>query len=234
MWDHVHCGLGVGLEIIEEKAAFDRGTAPARQGGMDHNDTKPFLPMTSLARRAAAFALVAGLALAGCGDDLRPSNESESATAAPTPTPAPEPRSNLATVRPTAEPESILDAPEPEPAVERPSVDGLDVRRVAVARDIEGREPVDADTTFWAEDAKLYAHFELTNREGTEDRHPMVVFVGPDGQERGLIELDVPAGAPRWRTWAFSRNIQTPGDWRVELRDEDGRILTDHEFTIEE
>ena len=84
-----------------------------------------------------------------------------------------------------------------------------------------------------SEDAKLFAHFELTNREGTDDRHPMVVFIGPDGQERGLVELDVPAGAPRWRTWAFSRNVQTPGDWRGELRDEDGNVLTDHEFTIE-
>ncbi|MBO6934185.1 MAG: DUF2914 domain-containing protein [Deltaproteobacteria bacterium] len=204
---------------------------------MNQNDTKPSFPMTSLARRAAAFALVAGLALVGCGDDDRtPRDESASATVAPTPRPAPEPPANLATVRPTAEPESILDAPDPtpEPEVERPSVDGLDVRRVAVARDIEGREPVDPDTTFFAEDAKLYAHFELTNREGTEDRHPMVVFVGPDGQDRGLIELDVPAGAPRWRTWAYSSHIQMPGDWRVELRDEEGRVLTDHEFTIEE
>lgn len=213
----------------------DGGTVPAKHRGMSHEHTKPLSPMTSFARRAVAFALVAGLALAGCGD----ASSTESAARAVAPErPAPDPASSLATVRPNAEPESILDAPEPEPEpiveVERPSIDGLDVRRVAVARAIEGREPVDADTTFWAEDAKLYAHFELTNREGTEDRHPMVVFIGPDGQDRGLIELDVPAGAPRWRTWAFSRNVRTPGEWRVELRDEDGRVLTDHEFRIEE
>ncbi len=206
---------------------------------MDHDTTKP-TPMTFLARRAAAFALVAGLALAGCGDDSRPHDESASAPAArPAPaTPEPESDSNLATVRPSAEPSSILDVPEPEPAPveapDEPSVDGLDVRRVAVARAIEEREPIDPASTFLAEDAKLFAHFELTNREGTEDRHPMVVFVGPDGQDRGLIELDVPAGAPRWRTWAYSRNIRMPGEWRVELRDEDGQVLTDHEFTIEE
>lgn len=206
---------------------------------MDHDTTKPS-PMTSLARRAAAFALVAGLALAGCGDDSRPHDESARAPAArPLPAPAAEPEtdSNFATVRPTAEPSSILDVPEPAPEPEEPSapsVDGLDVRRVAVARAIEAREPVDPATTFAAEDAKLYAHFELTNREGTEERHPMVVFIGPDGQDRGLIELDVPAGAPRWRTWAYSRNVKAPGEWRVELRDEDGRVLTDHEFTIED
>ena len=104
---------------------------------------------------------------------------------------------------------------------------------MALARAVEGREPVDPSTAFVAEDAPLYAHFELSNREGTEERHPMVVFVGPDGQDRGLIELSIPAGAPRWRTWAYSRNVTAPGEWRVELRDESGQVLTDREFTIE-
>jgi len=183
--------------------------------------------------RALAYALVAGLAFTGCGDDTGRDEESAAAPAALPAAADAERDAELATLRPSAEPSSILDAPVSVDEPREPAVDGLDVRRVAVARGVEDREPVEAATSFASEEAKLYAHFELTNREGTVDRHPMVVFVGPDGEDRGLIELEVPAGAPRWRTWAYSRNVRAPGEWRVELRDEEGRVLTDHEFTIE-
>ena len=113
----------------------------------------------------------------------------------------------------------------------RPRPDVLDARRVILARSVRGREPVNPTRVLQPVDAPVYAFFELTNLGG-EARAPVVVFIGPDGIERGHIELQVPANTPRWRTWAFSRNVTLAGEWRVELRGEDGNIVAEQEFQI--
>jgi len=60
-----------------------------------------------------------------------------------------------------------------------------------------------------------------------------VHFIGPQGKVSGGIELEIPASAPRWRTWAYTRNFDAPGLWRVEIRDAEGSLLGALPFEVE-
>ncbi len=113
--------------------------------------------------------------------------------------------------------------------------EGLRVRRLVVARGIEGREPVGASDTFDGEDARLYAFVDLANRgDATEVEvsfEPEVV--SHDAHVSGLVTLEVPGEVGRHRTWAWSRGVHAPGAWSVVVRDLEGHELARTPFTIE-
>jgi hypothetical protein len=126
------------------------------------------------------------------------------------------------------------------PPVEKPqsfeaeleSFDGLTIQRLVTAPEVERREPVAASAVFGHHDEKVYAFVEVSN-ESDEDKSLLVHFIGPDGQVSGGIELRIPAAAPRWRTWAYTRNATKTGLWRVEVRSEDGTLIGALPFEVE-
>lgn len=121
-------------------------------------------------------------------------------------------------------------APSFEPIVE--SVDGLTIRRFVTTSEIVKREPVAPGASFGTDDEKIYAFIEASN-ESTLDKTVIVHFIGPETTVSGGIELQVPASAPRWRTWAYTRYAKKPGLWRVEIRDLDGNLLGALPFEIQ-
>jgi hypothetical protein len=60
-----------------------------------------------------------------------------------------------------------------------------------------------------------------------------VVFRHEGGREVGNVSLSIPGDAPRWRTWARSRLISEPGQWRAILRAGDGTELASTAFTVQ-
>ena len=108
----------------------------------------------------------------------------------------------------------------------------LRVRRLIVARGVEGREPVGAADTFARADVdRLYAFVELGNRTGEEQK--VVVTFEPEGDRAdatGHVELNVGEGA-RWRTWAFTRMMRA-GEWDAVVRTLDGDELARTSFTV--
>ena len=133
-------------------------------------------------------------------------------------------------VAPVAESTAVR-RPEREPSLR--TVDGVSVRRMMLSRAIEEREPVSPSTEFRASSDRLYAFFDLRN-EGDEEASFLVTFEGPGGRSAGHIELRVPANAPRWRTWAYTRNATEPGEWVAQLHDVDGHLLGSRAFIITE
>ena len=85
---------------------------------------------------------------------------------------------------------------------------------------------------FGDHDERVYAFVEVRN-DSERDETLLVHFIGPDGQVSGGIELRIPASTPRWRTWAYTRNANEPGLWRVEIRSEDGALLGALPFEVE-
>ena len=124
------------------------------------------------------------------------------------------------------------DVPEPaaEPRVE--TIDGVTIERLVTASEIDGREPVDPRAAFFTSDEKVYAFVEVSN-ESESAKLLLVHFIGPEGRVSGGVELEIPAAVPRWRTWAFTRHFDTPGPWRVEIRDPEGGILGALPFEVE-
>ncbi|MDH3728107.1 MAG: DUF2914 domain-containing protein [Myxococcales bacterium] len=111
--------------------------------------------------------------------------------------------------------------------------DGITIRRLITAPDIEGREPLAASPVFGHDEEKVYAFLDLSNTS-EEPKTVTVFFVGPSGKVSGGVELEVPANVPRWRTWAYTRFADELGLWRVEVRSAAGVLLGALPFEVAE
>ena len=163
--------------------------------------------------------------------DVAPANEPVlTSTLTPTKTPV----APVAVPEPEVEPKEVVELPKAEPeeleapsALAQPiteSIDGVTLQRFLTTSDIEKREPIDPTSTFGPEHERVYAFVDVSN-ESELDKSLFVHFIGPNGKVSGGIELEIPASVPRWRTWAYTRHFDTPGEWRVEIRDEEGSLL---------
>jgi len=108
----------------------------------------------------------------------------------------------------------------------------IGLARLVVAGGVEGREPVEAGASFPRDGGPLYAFLEARNPT-SEPLELEVAFEGPDGRSLGRIDLRIPASVPRWRTWARTRRIGDPGDWRVIVRTTEGEVVGQTPFRIE-
>ena len=111
-------------------------------------------------------------------------------------------------------------------------MDGLTIRRLITASEVEHREPVAASSVFGRHEERIYAFVEVSN-ESEDDKVLLVHFIGPDEQVSGGIELEIPPTVPRWRTWAHTKHAKKPGLWRVEIRSTDGTLLGALPFEVE-
>ncbi len=194
-----------------------------------------------------AFPILAlSIALAGCDDRRSDWADADAARqveeksvpqlideVSPPATPAAAPARGDATKVSTAKKAADQTVVEPvEKSEEEVDVDAkLFVKRLVVARGVEGREPVGPTSTFQKGDAdRVYAFIEV----GNEDRSASAVTVSffADGKpERGGVELRVGA-SPRWRTWAFTRQATEAGIWHVVVRGPKGQELARDKFEI--
>ncbi|AKT40917.1 DUF2914 domain-containing protein [Chondromyces crocatus] len=103
--------------------------------------------------------------------------------------------------------------------------------RLQVARTVAGREPVGVARSFTLSDAeKLHVFVELTN-DARAAGEIFVTFTPPSGSGSPKIKLDVGAER-RWRTWASTRRVRTPGTWGVVITDATGAVLGRTSFTV--
>jgi hypothetical protein len=105
----------------------------------------------------------------------------------------------------------------------------LAIARLVVGTGVENREPVGATEKFPASAEKVYCFIEATNiAKDTE-----IILVWFNGEkEVWKISLALKQG-PKWRTWAFKNPRGLKGDWKIEARDADGKVMKDVKFKIE-
>lgn len=155
------------------------------------------------------------------------------------PVPAPRLDTALATTRRAAHtPEAQRPEAAPRPSPRREpvlSADGpLRVRRLVVATGVRAHEPTGAGDTFaLGETPRIYAFVEASSSAG-EDARLDVTFEPRVGESTGHVSLEIPAGTPRWRTWAFTRHVYRAGEWEAVVRAADGRVLARRAFTVVE
>ncbi|MEE9534680.1 MAG: DUF2914 domain-containing protein [Acidimicrobiia bacterium] len=97
----------------------------------------------------------------------------------------------------------------------------------AIATDVVDRMPVDTGSTFSADVGQLWCWTRVSGAEGTVIQH-----VWMHGPHENAIELPTIGGSP-WRTWS-NKSIPPDwtGEWRVEIRDEDGNVVETVRFTV--
>jgi len=108
------------------------------------------------------------------------------------------------------------------------SAQSLSVAESALATGVVDRMPTGQAMTFPANVERVYAWTRIQGAEGQTMIHHVWIH---DGVERADLELTI-GGSP-WRTWS---NKAIPpewaGDWRVEVRDANGRVLDTIRFTV--
>ncbi|MCC7542533.1 MAG: DUF2914 domain-containing protein [Deltaproteobacteria bacterium] len=149
------------------------------------------------------------------------------AASAPATAPAPANVALVSTRGATQRPMRLASNPETR------SSGGLRVHRIVLARGVANRVPVEAGERFvvGGPDERLYTWVEVENA-GEEAAELVFTWIPPQGVARGGQALEVPS-ARRWRTWAFTRQARTPGEWTAEVRTVDGELLARQSFVVE-
>jgi hypothetical protein len=186
----------------------------------------------NIKRRVTIPVVFALLTAVGCTDATASRSDAieraKSTTPSLTSTAPPAPTEPTEAMKPDPSLPDAVDVPseEPKPVIEPTpeDMDGLVIRRLVTASEVEHREPVAASSIFERANERVYAFVEASN-ESDQDKVLLVHFIGPDEQVSGGIELNIPPSVPRWRTWAHTKHAKTPGSWRVEIRSPDGVLL---------
>ena len=103
------------------------------------------------------------------------------------------------------------------------------IARAVVGTGIENKEPAGAADAFPASTEKVSCFIEATNV--SKDVELATVWSLGDKEMR-TINATVKAG-PRWRTWVDKNVGGMKGDWKVEIKDADGKVLKDVKFKVE-
>ena len=103
------------------------------------------------------------------------------------------------------------------------------IKRLVVGTGVENGEPVGPAETFPASTEKVYCFLEATDIAKDIE----VSFVWFSG-EKEMSKFSVPLKeGPRWRTYAYKNLRELKGDWKVEIRDPDGKVVKDVKFKVE-
>jgi hypothetical protein len=104
----------------------------------------------------------------------------------------------------------------------------LTVTESSVATNVVDRMPSGVSMAFQADVGRLYAWTSVEGAEGQTTIHH--VWIHGD-VERADLELSI-GGSP-WRTWSNKAiPAEWTGEWRVEVRDANGNVLTTIPFTV--
>jgi hypothetical protein len=103
------------------------------------------------------------------------------------------------------------------------------IKRLVVGTGVENGEPVGVAETFPASTEKVYCFLEA----GDIAKDTEATFVWFNG-DKEMSKFSVPLKmGPRWRTYANKNLRELKGDWKVEIRDSDGKVVKDTKFKVE-
>ncbi len=122
------------------------------------------------------------------------------------------------------------EAPVKEAAKETPKEQApFSVKRLVVGTGVENREPVGVAEIFPSTTEKVYCFLEATDiAKNTEVS--FVWFYADKEVSKFTVALEQ---GPRWRTYAEKNLRGLKGDWKVEIRDADGKVVKDVKFKLE-
>jgi hypothetical protein len=106
---------------------------------------------------------------------------------------------------------------------------GFTIARLVVGTGVEKSEPVGTAQTFPASTEKVYCFLEAT--QIPKDTEISVVWVY-GGKEMLKTTLPIKEGA-KWRTYANKNLRGLKGEWRVEIRSPEGKVLKELKFKVE-
>jgi hypothetical protein len=119
----------------------------------------------------------------------------------------------------------------PAAGQEKPKAEAkeMTLARAVVGTGVENMEPVGAAETFPASTEKVFCFVEANNIP--KDMELSFVWFQGDKEVR---KLNVPVKAgPKWRTWTNKNLGAQKGDWKVAVKDGEGKVLKEVKFKVE-
>ena len=105
----------------------------------------------------------------------------------------------------------------------------LGISEAAIATAIEDLVPQGVSETFQSDVGKLYAFTRVSGAEGEEIIKHMWFY-----KDKLMTEIQLSVKSASWRTYSSKKILpQWTGQWKVEILDEDGRVLKTLQFMIE-
>jgi hypothetical protein len=108
---------------------------------------------------------------------------------------------------------------------------GLRILRAYVCKGIEQSEPTEAGKSFVPEDGvlRLCCFSEIAGATGPDT----ILHIWRWG-DREMARVVLEVKSDRWRTWSTKRILdEWRGEWRVDIAESDGTVLTSLEFSVE-
>ena len=103
------------------------------------------------------------------------------------------------------------------------------VKRLVVGTGVENGEPAGVAEAFPASTEKVYCFLEAADIAKDIE----VSFAWFNG-DKELSKFSVPLKmGPRWRTYAYKNLRGLKGDWKVEIKDSDGKVVKEAKFKVE-
>lgn len=122
----------------------------------------------------------------------------------------------------------VIPIPRAAPLTELAAVDQtIVINRMIMTRGVENREPIDNDSRFRVDDGTVFAFVSVKNT-GPATEISMSWY---NGDALALPTKLKVGNAASWRTW--SKSGVSRGNWRVEIRAENGAPLAATAFTVE-
>ncbi len=110
-----------------------------------------------------------------------------------------------------------------------PESQTLEIPEAAIATAIESRVPQGISDTFQSDVGKLYAFTRIAGAKDETTVKHMWFY-----NDKLMTEIRLPVKSTSWRTYSSKTILSSwTGQWKVEIVDEDGRVLKSLPFTIE-
>jgi hypothetical protein len=105
---------------------------------------------------------------------------------------------------------------------------GIEVENNAICTSVEDRQPIGTDSVFTADAGKLYCFTKLKSQTD-KSKISHVWFY----QDNIMAKINLPIKAKSWRTWSAKTIMPDwKGNWRVEVQDSNGNILSSISFRL--
>jgi hypothetical protein len=103
-----------------------------------------------------------------------------------------------------------------------------EVETIAVCTSVENKQPVGTDSVFAADVGKLYCFTKIKSQTDTTEISHVWFF-----DDKEMTKVDLAVKAKTWRTWSAKTILpEWKGDWRVEVRDSEGHVITSVSFKL--
>lgn len=113
------------------------------------------------------------------------------------------------------------------PAPAQPAAPVIKVEKIVTAAGIEKKEPVSESSAFDKDTAKVYTWTRIVS-----DTVPAKVKHVYYLNEKKAGEIEIAVNGSPWRIWS-AKNVR-PGSWKVDVTDENDKVLSSVVFTVSE